>query len=221
MAPPCDWNNVPQASYLISDVLRAAIIDPQLTNAFRLLHGASDGWSGLYVNKFGDHLLAETVNELNERQQNEIRRLAQAHAAHGVYHKLLNRNVRRMQASESSPQLIFGESAPDRFTVHENGLSFDLSFNEGYSVGLFLDQRDNRRRFLTDYIAPEFFVAPAKTRRREEDVSGLAPLREVSVLNIFAYTCSFSVAAAKAGAHTTSIRYSQKNIWSGANGTSH
>ena len=32
---------------------------------------------------------------------------------------------------------------------------FELSFNEGYSVGLFLDQRDNRRRFLTSHVAAE------------------------------------------------------------------
>ncbi len=31
-----------------------------------------------------------------------------------------------------------------------------MSFNEGYSVGLFLDQRDNRRRFLSGHIAADF-----------------------------------------------------------------
>jgi 23S rRNA G2069 N7-methylase RlmK/C1962 C5-methylase RlmI len=35
-----------------------------------------------------------------------------------------------------------------------------MSFNEGYSVGLFLDQRDNRRRFLTGHIAADFPLDP-------------------------------------------------------------
>ena len=38
--------------------LRAAIIDPGETNAFRLIHGASDGWPGLYVDQLGDFALS-------------------------------------------------------------------------------------------------------------------------------------------------------------------
>jgi hypothetical protein len=33
--------------------LRAALIDPQETDAFRVIHGASDGWPGWYVEKAG------------------------------------------------------------------------------------------------------------------------------------------------------------------------
>ena len=40
--------------------------------------------------------------------------------------------------------------------MRENGLRFELSFTEGYSVGLFLDQRDNRRRFLVNHVSADF-----------------------------------------------------------------
>jgi hypothetical protein len=50
-----------------------------------------------------------------------------------------------------------GEAAPERFEILENGVRFEMSFNEGYSVGLFLDQRDNRRRLLTGHHCRRFF----------------------------------------------------------------
>jgi 23S rRNA (cytosine1962-C5)-methyltransferase len=81
---------------------------------------------------------------------------------------------------------------------------FELSFAEGYSVGLFLDQRDNRRRLLTGHIAAGF---PLFTTARSSAVQS-----QFLVLNAFAYTCAFSVCAAKAGARTTSLDLSKKYL---------
>ena len=67
--------------------------------------------------------------------------------------------------------------------VHEEGLCYEIDFLAGYSCGLFLDQRANRRRL------------------RAANVENL--------LNIFAYTCSFSLAAAACGARTLSIDLSR------------
>jgi 23S rRNA (cytosine1962-C5)-methyltransferase len=53
---------------------------------------------------------------------------------------------------------------------------------------VFLDQRENRRRLLE------------------------MPLRGKTVLNTFAYTCAFSVVAAKAGAVTTSVDLSKNYL---------
>ncbi len=75
-----------------------------------------------------------------------------------------------------------------RFPVRENGLTFLVGFGEGLSTGLFMDQRENRWRLLQ------------------------MDLRGKSVLNTFAYTCAFSVAAAKAGAVTTSVDLSRKYL---------
>ena len=122
-----------------------------------------------------------------------------ASSARGVYHKVLTRLVRRTAQAEASPQWVLGDTATERFTVRENGLQFELSFREGYSVGLFLDQRDNRRRLLTQHVAADFPLLPA--------ASGNEPWE---MLNTFAYTCGFSVCAAKAGAHTTSLDLSKR-----------
>ena len=193
-APP-DWS-VGQTP--ASDALRAAIIERRLTNAFRIIHGASDGWPAFHVEKFGDFLLAQSAQALTEQQRERVGALAAAHHSRGVYHKLLKANVRGSTLREASPELIVGEAAPERFTVRENGLTFELSFAEGYSVGLFLDQRDNRRRLLMSHVAADFALFGGPVRPE--------------VLNVFAYTCGFSVAAAKAGARTTSLDLSKKYL---------
>lgn len=197
---PCAWSTgeVNEAGHARDD-LRDSMFDPQLTNAYRLIHGASDSWPGLYVDRLSEFLLAQSEGALTTSQQALLVELAREHACGGVYHKALSRQVRRTSTSEASPSLVCGQPAPDRFTILENGLTFELSFNEGYSVGLFLDQRDNRRRLLTNHIAAGFPIWP-----NEASASG--------VLNVFAYTCGFSVAAAKAGAHTTSLDLSRKYL---------
>lgn len=185
--------------------LRTSLIEFEQTNAFRLIHGASDGWPGWYVERLGNYLLSQSEQPLSSRQLDYLKELspiasANSSSAVSIYHKTLNRQVRRTSVNEASPQLIFGEPAPERFAILENGVQFELSFNEGYSVGLFLDQRDNRRRLLTGHIASGFDFKSARAD---------AP---VEILNAFAYTCGFSVCAAKSGARVTSLDLSKKYL---------
>jgi 23S rRNA (cytosine1962-C5)-methyltransferase len=178
--------------------LRAAAIEPEATNAFRVIHGASDGWPGWFVEKLGEFLLSQSAAALDARQQEELSRLAKKFSTRGAYHKILSRQVRKSNVTDASPQLVLGEAAPEQFEILENGVRYEMSFNEGYSVGLFLDQRDNRRRFLTGHIAADFDFGPWTS--------------DFGLLNCFAYTCGFSVCAAKAGARTTSLDLSKKYL---------
>lgn len=181
--------------------LRQALLDPEHTTAYRLVHGAADGWPGWYVDRLGDYLLSQSAQPLTPEGRDQLVEFAEAFAAKGAYHKRLEPNPGRSERAEASPQLVMGASAPASFPVLENGLQFELSFDEGYSVGLFLDQRDNRRRLLTGHLAAEFplFESPAGHHRPE-------------ILNAFAYTCGFSVYAAKAGARTSSLDLSKKYL---------
>jgi 23S rRNA (cytosine1962-C5)-methyltransferase len=70
---------------------------------------------------------------------------------------------------------VRGEPAPDPLVIHESGLAYRVRLGDGLKTGIFLDQRENRRR-----------------------VRELA--RGKHVLNLFAYTCGFTVAAAAGGA---------------------
>jgi hypothetical protein len=56
--------------------LRAALIDPQETDAFRVIHGASDGWPGWYVERLGKFLLSQSEQPLRAEQREELARLA-------------------------------------------------------------------------------------------------------------------------------------------------
>lgn len=202
--------------------LRSAVIEPDATNAFRVIHGAGDGWPGWFVEKLGDFLLSQSELPLSAKQTEELSWLAKTFSSRGAYHKILSRQIRRSTTAAASPQLVFGEAASSgvsverrsldktdesgflpkaattSFEILENGVSFEMSFNEGYSVGLFLDQRDNRRRFLTSHITADFDFGPWTL--------------DLGLLNCFAYTCGFSVCAAKAGARTTSLDLSKKYL---------
>lgn len=89
------------------------------------------------------------------------------------------------QHQKESPVHIYGEELPEFFTGLENGLKCRLSFKSGYSQGIFIDQRNNRE-------ALRKMVKPGQT-----------------VLNTFCYTGFFSIAAAAAGAITSSLDLSQ------------
>ena len=180
-------------------LMRQMFIEPELTDAVRLIHGASDGWPGWYVERLGGFLVSQSEAALRGFQREELARLVKHFAGRGAYHKILQRQVRRTKPADAMPRLVLGEPAPDRFLVRENGLKFELGLSEGYSVGLFLDQRDNRRRLITGYIGPSFSQLFSSSSFPE-------------VLNTFAYTCAFSVCAAKAGARTTSLDLSKKYL---------
>src|SRR4029077_9124461 len=85
------------------------------------------------------------------------------------------------------PALVIGDPSESLQSVAtEWYLRFGIDFGTGYSPGLFLDQRENRR--YVRHIAPK------------------------RLLNCFAYTCSFSVYAASNGARTFNIDLSKKYL---------
>ncbi len=181
--------------------LRRALIDLASTSAFRLIHGASDHHTGWYVERLGDFLLSQSDQAITVSQRQQLTTWVEAFSARGAYHKILSRRVGQAGVQEASPERVLGEAAPERFAIKENGLQFQVSFSEGYSVGLFLDQRENRRRLLTGQIAAGFSLSQSAIGKRE-----------LKILNTFAYTCGFSVCAAKAGAQTTSLDLSRKYL---------
>ncbi|CAN5816981.1 class I SAM-dependent rRNA methyltransferase [soil metagenome] len=90
---------------------------------------------------------------------------------------------------DNAPQLLEEYSTagaqPDGVAM-ENHLRYAIDFLAGYSCGLFVDQRENRVH-----------------------LRGLNPRK---VLNTFAYTCAFSVAAAASGAETVSVDLAKASL---------
>ncbi|MEJ0090797.1 MAG: hypothetical protein WDM80_13775 [Limisphaerales bacterium] len=120
-----------------------------------MIHGASDGWPGWFVEKLGDYMLSHSEAPLDVKQSEELAQLAKNFSAQGSYHKILSRHVRKSNVADASPQPIAGsgasverrtldkahesgflpKAATTSFEILENGVRYEMSFNEGYSVG--------------------------------------------------------------------------------------
>lgn len=91
------------------------------------------------------------------------------------------------QTNKEPPKHIAGEPIGEPFLATENGVKFQIDFAAGYSQGIFLDQRTNRQR-----------------------------VREMSrgkeVLNLFSYTCAFSVFAGAGGGRSVSVDLSRPSL---------
>ena len=146
------------------------------------LCSSADAW----LERFGPDLLLSYKHE--PARDRALARLPAWAAEHGLeYRRLFAKWLPRQNEDRAAPALISGDAAlPMETVVEESGMRFGLDFAAGYSAGLFIDQRANRA-----------VIRRAGVRR---------------LLNTFAYTCSFSVAAALAGAETTSVDLSKKSI---------
>ena len=151
------------------------------TNAHRLCTFA-DGW----VERYGsDILISHKTEPARERLTTEL--LFWGSTVDFQFGRIYARYLPKQNDDREPPKLILGDAdANPQSTVEERHLQYGVDFSAGYSVGLFLDQRENRR-----------FVRSVKPTRQ---------------LNCFAYTCSFSVAAAAAGAKTVSVDLSRKSL---------
>lgn len=213
------------------DRLREAMIVPEETDAWRVAHSEAPlpGW---YIDRWGDWLLAngpDTAGTSRERQavQEELERWCRRYGLRGALCRR-GRGDPQARARNANPgQWMCGDVAPAAWTVRENGVRFEVRLGGpadvattatsgrqeraggpdasptapggSGSVGLFLDQRDNRRRLLVNHVAAGFPAFPN-------------PPVGAAVLNLFAYTCGFSVCAAKAGAQTTSVDLSRRYL---------
>ena len=141
-----------------------------------------DGW----VERFGQDVLISFKRVL-DRQRLIAELKSWASSVTVQVRRVFARFVARKSEEREPPCLICGNPAENLQTIAtERHLRFGIDFGAGYSPGLFLDQRENRAY-----------------------VRNLAPKR---LLNCFAYTCSFSVAAACSGASTLNIDLSKKSL---------
>jgi 23S rRNA (cytosine1962-C5)-methyltransferase len=171
---------------------RRDLFDAQ-TTGYRLIHGESDGWPGLVLDRYDTTLvlkiytaawlprLGNTLALLKEKMTCEriILRLSRniQSFAEGRFQRR-DGEVIFSQRAESDPPSpgsfgAAGFGAPVIFM--ESGLRFEADVLRGQKTGFFLDQRENRR-----------------------EVETLAPGRRV--LNAFSFSGGFSVYAARGGA---------------------
>lgn len=151
---------------------QADLIAPE--SGFRLLNGEGDNLSGFYADVFAGHAIVWTQSPGHEEWARRIGRAMEAELGpHSIISKV--RPTGDAPTGRLPHLLLHGEEPPSRITVVEHDLRYEIHLLGGLNTGLFCDMRDVRGAML-----------------------GWCKGR--SVLNTFAYTGSFSLVAARAGA---------------------
>ena len=163
---------------------RRAYYQDDLTTAFRLFNQEGDGFGGLTVDLYGDYAVFSWYNSYVYQIRQTI-----SEAFRQVFPEVLGTYEKiRFKGLDYESAHVYGQEAPDFFTVLENGVLYQVFMNDGLMTGIFLDQHEVRSSL----------------------VDGLAMGK--SLLNMFSYTAAFSVAAAMGGAsQTTSVDLAKRS----------
>lgn len=165
-------------------ILRRRWFNPD-TNAFRLINAEGDGIPGLIVDSYNDTLVMQVANPGIEKLKSQIADLLIAEWKPRSLFEKSTSFMRRKEGLEEVKAHLYGDPNSE-VIVLENGLKFSVDVLEGQKTGLFLDQREMR----------------ALIRRLGSGKK---------VLNCFAYTGGFSIAALAGGAaHVDSVEMSAK-----------
>ena len=163
---------------------RTAYYQDELTTAFRLFNQEGDGFGGLTVDLYGDYAVFSWYNSYVYQIRQTI-----SEAFRQVFPEVLGAYEKiRFKGLDYESAHVYGQEAPDFFTVLENGVLYQVFMNDGLMTGIFLDQHEVRGS-LVDWLA-----------------------MGKSLLNMFSYTAAFSVAAAMGGAsQTTSVDLAKRS----------
>ena len=143
-----------------------------------MLHGEADGVPGLAVDRYADTLIVHADSAQALRRWEPLLRSELeprfARAFEKVHPPQASRLSARERAERAPREPLWGTHLP-RIETLEDGVRYEIRPSDGLSVGLFLDMREVRA-----------WLRANSTGRR--------------VLNLFAYTCSFGVCAARGSA---------------------
>ncbi len=146
------------------------------TNGLRLIHGESDAWPGLVLDRYDSTLVLKLYSVAWIERLPMLRDQIVAALKPDRLVLRLSRNL-----SDRSPvadgSVLFGPPVVEPVTFLETGIRFEADVVRGQKTGFFLDQRENRRR-----------------------VEELA--RGAEVLNAFSFSSGFSLYAARGGARS-------------------
>ena len=169
------------AAFMQGRVARAVALRDRLalpSDGVRLVHGEADGLPGLVVDRYADTLCAQFLSAGIERWKGVLTdALVKASGAARLYERS-DTSSRTLEGLDPQTGWRHGSGSTE-LTIREHDWQLTLDVAEGHKTGYYLDQRDNRRLFA-------------------EAVARFASRR---VLNCYAYTGGFSIAALAGGAN--------------------
>ena len=176
---------------------RRTVMGPEDLDCCRIVFGEADQLPGLTVDRFHDILVTQTMSYGMELRKDVIfPALAEVLRADGQEIRgIYERNDVPLREREGLEEgkgwyRLPGEEPPaqTRTLIRENGVAYEVDFENGQKTGFFLDQKYNRR-------------AAAKLARGKR------------VLDCFTHTGSFALNAALGGAeHVTAVDVSQAAV---------
>lgn len=166
---------------------RKDLYESEETTAFRMFNGEGDGVGGLTIDYFDGYYLVTWYSEgIYSFKDEIISALLKSAEVKGIYQKKRFDNDGKYIEDHD---YVMGEVPNWPLIVKESGQQFAIYLDDGAMVGIFLDQREVRKRIRDHY-------AKGKT-----------------VLNTFSYTGGFSVFAAAGGASkTTSVDLANRSL---------
>lgn len=167
---------------------RRAILKNDKRTACRLVYGESDGIPGLIVDRYGDFLVCQFLFAgLEVWRQEIVNHLRALLPCKGIYERS-DAAVREREGLVPTQGVLWGEEPPALLEINEAGRLYKVSITTGHKTGFYLDQFDNRS-LLSQLSA------------------GL------ELLNCFAYTGGFGIAALRGGAtHVTNVDSSAPSL---------
>jgi 23S rRNA (cytosine1962-C5)-methyltransferase len=157
---------------------RSSLRASNITNAYRLIHGESDGIPGLVVDQLNDVLVVQISSAaLNPWYEMIVAYLQSSTGIQAVYERS-DLAIRQLEGMEERVGWIAGEGKPTTRII-EHDVKYQIDFSGGQKTGLYIDQRENR-----GYLQK---IAKSK-----------------DILDCFSYTGGFSLNALKGGANSVS-----------------
>lgn len=164
--------------------LRWKLLDLEVTNAFRVIHGEGDGIPGLIIDYYDKNWVIQAHSTGIFLQLEQIAEAIQINFP--AYCETIYCKSSGTLPNTGTDYFLVGNKAAT--IARENNILFSVNWVEGQKTGFFLDQRDNRK------LLGEFS-------------------KDKKVLNTFCYTGGFSIYAMSAGAElVTSVDISQKAV---------
>ncbi len=163
------------------DLRRQILVDTD-TTACRLVAGESDGLPGLIVDRYDRWVVCQFLSAGTERWKSIIVECLIDLVPNllGIYERS-DVDIRKKEGLALTTGRLSGAEPPDQVDIQENGCRYRVDVKGGHKTGFYLDQRDNRA-CVASYA------------------------KGADMLNGFAYTGGFAVAALKAGAaHVVNI----------------
>jgi 23S rRNA (cytosine1962-C5)-methyltransferase len=165
-------------AFFLRRISKASALRSELlpfTNAYRLINGEGDFLPGLVIDRYDDFFVCQFLTEGMDSLRTAVLEALTKLFPEKSFYERSEGSVRDEEELPDRTGVLAGKEPPDLIRIEEREAKFLADIKSGQKTGFFLDQRDNRLL-----------------------LSSLA--RDKAVLNCFAYSGAFTVAAFKGGA---------------------